>query len=197
MHSASSQSRLRLNWKWDRGSKRSVSWLGSLNRRKRTFLGGLDSVVPFAFLLVLTVALDFSKVGPFVVRSEVYCQFGVVTGCFLLVLLHAPLYYHIHVFVSISLLVDLLASLELLECWVIEDFPAFFWVRQQVPLFRMIKNLLKQSIFYNLSIFLFPEGSLYSSLIALMFSKDCISILLRISLTEGISMGGFSFKRFS
>jgi hypothetical protein len=30
-----------------------------------------------------------------------------------------------------------------------------------------------------------------------MFSKDCISILLRISLTEGISMGGFSFKRFS
>jgi hypothetical protein len=64
-------------------------------------------------------------------------------------------------------------------------------------LFRMMKNLLKQSIFYNLSILRFPEGSLYSSLIAWMFSKDWISILLRISLTEGISMGGFSFKRLS
>ncbi len=72
-------------------------------------------MVSLAFLLVLAIALHLSKIGAFVMRSKVDCQLCVVAGCFLFILLHATLYDHIHVFVSITLLVNLLTRLVLLE----------------------------------------------------------------------------------
>jgi hypothetical protein len=81
-------------------------------------------VVAFALPLVLGIALHFSEVGAFVVRSEVDHNLLVVAGQFLLVLLHASLYYHVHEVVSVALGVDLRPCLELLELRVLEDLPS-------------------------------------------------------------------------
>lgn len=162
-----------------------------------TFLSGLNGVISLALSLVLTISLHFSKIWTFVVRSKVHHNFGIVTCHFLFILFDTTLDDDIHVLVSISLSIYNLSSLILLKSWVIKYLPTLLYINTWLPLLRIIKNLLKQSILSNLSIFLLPGGRLYSSLIALMFSSDCIYILLRISLTDGISIGGLSFNLLS
>ena len=50
---------------------------------------------------------------------------------------------------------------------------ALYQPKDIAPLFKMIKNLLKLSILYNLSILLFPGGLLNYSLMQLIFYNDC------------------------
>ena len=68
-----------------------------------TFLCGLNGVISFSFGLVLSVSLDLSEVGPFVVGGEVDCYFLIVAGHLLLVLLHASFDDDVHVLVSLPL----------------------------------------------------------------------------------------------
>lgn len=154
-------------------------------------------MVSFSLLLVFGVPLHFSKIGAFIVRSEVDHDLLIIAGKFLLVLLDAALDDDIHVIVSFPFRVNLGACLKFLKGGVLEDLPSLFCITNGVPLLRMMKNLLKLSIFSRRSMFLLPGGNLYSSLMALMFSRDCISMLFRMSLTEGISMGGLSFNFLS
>ena len=154
-------------------------------------------MISLPFCLILTIPLHLSKIGALIVRGEVDNNFGIIARRFFLVLFDTTFDYHIHVFISIPLLINNLSSLVLLKHRIIKYFPTLLCINKELPLFRMIKNLLKHSIFSNLSIFLLPGGKLYYSFIAFMFYKDWIYILFRISLTEGIYMGGFYFNLFS
>jgi len=154
-------------------------------------------MIPFTFTLIFTVTLYFSEVGTFIMWGKVDSNFSIVAGGFLLVLFNTTFDDNIHVFISISLFINNLSSFILLKNRVIKYFPTFLCIYTNLPLLRMMKNLLKQSIFSNLSVFLLPGGRLYYSLIACMFSSDWIYILFRISLTEVISIGGFSFNLLS
>ena len=154
-------------------------------------------MVSFSLLLVLCIALHFSEIGALIVRCEVDHNFLIVAGQFLFILFDAALDDDIHVVVSLSFGVNLCACLKFLEGRVLKYLPSLFCVTNGVPLLRMMKNLLKLSIFSRRSMFLLLGDNLYSSRMALMFSRDCISMLLRMSLTEGMSIGGLSLSFLS
>jgi len=154
-------------------------------------------MVSFAFSLIFTVCLNLSKIGPFIMGGEIDHQSFVVTCQLLLILFDASFDDDIHEFISISFLIYFLTCFELLKGWVVKYFPSLFYINMGIPLLRMRKNLLKHNIFSSLSMFLFPGASLYSYLMVLIFSKDWISILFRMSETDGISIGGFSLSLFS
>ena len=143
-------------------------------------------MISFTFSLILTITLHLSEIWTLIMWSEVYYYFSIVARHFLLVLFDTAFDYHIHIFICIPLLVYDLSSLILLKSRIIKYFPTLLYIYNWLPLLRMIKNLLKQSICSNLSIFLFPGGKLYYSFIAFIFYSDWIYILLRMSLTEGI-----------
>lgn len=154
-------------------------------------------MVSFSLFLIFCVALYLSEIGTLIVRSKIDHNLLVVAGQFLLILLDAALDDDIHIVISLSLRVNLCACLKLFKSGVLKNLPTLFCMTSEVPLLRMMKNLLKLSIFSRRSMFLLPGGSLYSSRMALMFSRDCISMLLRMSLTDGMSIGGLSFSFLS
>ena len=151
-------------------------------------------MISFSFCLVLSVGCNLSKIGSLVMRGKINHNLFVITSQFLFILLHTSLNYYIHKLILLPLLVNLMPRLKFHKTRIIKYLPPLLYIFIEVPLFKMRKNLLKHNIFSNRSIFLFPDGNLYSSRIVLIFSKDCISISFKISLTEGISIGGFYFN---
>lgn len=164
---------------------------------KGTFFCGFNGMITFSFFLVFDIALHFSEIGTLIMRSKVYHYLFVITRHFLLVLLYAPFHYHIHEVIYFSFSVDYCPSWVFLKRRIFEYFPPFLWIFGFIPLLRMTKNLLKASMLSKWSRFLLFGASLYYYRIASIFYSDWISIAFSILLTEGMSIGGFSFSFFN
>jgi hypothetical protein len=102
-----------------------ISSRHSLNTSNYTFLGCLNRVVPLSLHLVLPVALHFSEIGALVVGSKIDHNLFIETRLLLLVLLHTALDNHVHVFVLVPLLVNLVSRFKLLEGRVVKYLPSF------------------------------------------------------------------------
>ena len=154
-------------------------------------------MISFSFHLILSISRNLTKIRSLVVRSKIDHDLFIITCHFFLILLYTPFDDHVHEIIRFSFFVYFISCLKFFEWWIVKYLPSFFYITDCIPLFRIRKNLLKQSILYSLSIFLFPDGSLNSSRIAWIFYRDWISMSLRISLTEGIDIGGLYFSLFN
>lgn len=151
-----------------------------------TFLSCLNRMISLSFCLILCISLHFSKIWTFIMWSKINNNLFIITRKSLLILLYTSFNNNIHIIISIAFTVNLFTSLMFLKGTIIKYFPSFLYMIYLLPLFKMIKNLLKLSILYNLSILLFPGGLLNYSLMQLIFYNDCISIVFKISLIDGI-----------
>ena len=137
-------------------------------------------MISFSFHLILSISRNLTKIRSLVMWCKIDHNFFIITCHFFFKLLYTTFDDHIHEIIWFSFFVYFITCLKFFEWWIVKYLPSFFYIIDCIPLFRIRKNLLKQSILYSLSIFLFPDGSLNSSRIAWIFYRDWISISFKI-----------------
>ena len=88
-------------------------------------------MISSSFGLILPIGLYLPEIRALVMRGKIDDYFLIITGCFLLILFDTSLDDDVHKLISISFLIDLDASLDLLKGGVLEYFPSFFLIRRR------------------------------------------------------------------
>ena len=160
-----------------------------LNNIMITFFSCNSCMMPFCLLVFLSNKLSLSEIRTLIMGDKIDSDFFVVGGGFLFILFNATLYHNVHKVFDFPFLVDLVTLLNDQKLAVIIDSYPLFYVGVVVPLLRMRKNLLKESIVSILYTFLLPEVGLSYLSRFRRFYRDWMLRSFNITLTLTVRTG--------